>query len=116
MIDQTKDEEMEKLVEQLAIRLTETLKNLSTIPQQYLSIKDTAKYTGLSHDYIRDQITKGLLPASDVGTPGRSTWRLSIADIDKFMQDRKAGAIAAPTLRNAPRAALPPSSHFRQKK
>jgi excisionase family DNA binding protein len=62
------------------------------LAQRYLSIKDAAAYTGLSTDWIRDQIkVHRTLPAANVGTADRPVYRLDREDIDALMQRLKTG-------------------------
>jgi excisionase family DNA binding protein len=62
----------------------------------WLSIKQAATYMSLSQDHVRRAVLGGTLPASNVGTPDRALYRISREAIDRWMQEREAGAILTP--------------------
>lgn len=55
-----------------------------------LGIKDIAAELGISEMQAHKLVTKGLLPAVNIGTGKRSFWRVQRADFDQYMADQKA--------------------------
>lgn len=74
--------------------------------QKYFSVKDTAKYVGLSEDKVRDWIAYGLLPCSNVGSPDRPVYRIDRIDVEELMKKLKVVPV-----RTTGSIALPFSSH-----
>lgn len=68
----------------------------ATIPREWLSIKQVAEVTSLSADHIRRHVVGGTLPCTNVGTPDRPLYRISLKDLETFMNQRRAGALAPP--------------------
>lgn len=66
-----------------------------------LSIKQAAKAVNLSESHIRRVIARGELPASNVGTAARPTWRIARADLDAWIEAKRGGSPRIP-----PRAEL----------
>ena len=114
MIDQvSKDPEIRKLVMELAKEVTREMRQEKGVTQEYFSVKDTAKYTGMSEDYIRTRIVRGMLPAANCGSSRRQCWRIAKVDIDEFMTRQKNEPIDAPVLKNCTtKSKLPPSPHY----
>jgi hypothetical protein len=67
-----------------------------------LSIKQVARSVNLSESHIRRAIARGVLIASNVGTAARSTWRLSLVDLEAWLGSKKGG-----------HPKVPPSSDFK---
>ena len=61
-----------------------------------LSVKEAAKAVNLSESHIRRAIARGELPASNVGTAARPTWRIARADLDAWIEARKGGSPKVP--------------------
>jgi excisionase family DNA binding protein len=55
----------------------------------YLSIKGTAQITALSDSHIRQAVTCGELPASNVGTARRPIYRIAKTDLSEWLESRK---------------------------
>lgn len=55
-----------------------------------LGIKDIAAELGISEMQAHKLISKGRLPAVDIGTGKRSFWRVERSDFDKYLADQKA--------------------------
>lgn len=76
------------------------------VVQNYFSVKDTAKFVGLSTDKVRDWIAYGVLPCSNVGTPDRPVYRIAKEAIVELMKKLENGPV-----RTKMNEALPFSSH-----
>ncbi|OAI54976.1 hypothetical protein AYO44_13890 [Planctomycetaceae bacterium SCGC AG-212-F19] len=58
---------------------------------EFISIKQAAGVAGLSATKIRREIKAGRLPASDVGTPRRSHYRIRKTDLQIWLETNKGG-------------------------
>lgn len=61
--------------------------------REFLTPAEVAARLGLTKvDVVRAWITRGELPASNVASDpnGRATWRIAAADLDAFLQHRRA--------------------------
>jgi excisionase family DNA binding protein len=71
-------------------RLHELLEcHVALLDETYVSIKRTAKITGLSDSHIRQAVISGDLPASNVGTTKRPVYRIGKADLAAWLEGRK---------------------------
>jgi excisionase family DNA binding protein len=61
-----------------------------------LSIQQAAKAVNLSESHIRRVVTRGELPASNMGTAARPTWRIARADLDAWIEARKGASPRVP--------------------
>ena len=55
----------------------------------YITIERAAEFTDISDSYLRRVIRSGELPASNIGTATRPTWRIARKDLDEWMQRRQ---------------------------
>jgi excisionase family DNA binding protein len=62
-----------------------------SIPPALMSIKDAAIYIGMSGPYVRRAVTSGSLPVYNLGSQARPYYRIKIADLEKWVEDRKHG-------------------------
>jgi len=65
-----------------------------SVEQNYFSVKETAKFVGLSTDKVRDWIVQGVLPCSNVGTPDRPIYRIAKDEIRNLMKRLESGPIS----------------------
>jgi len=109
------EERIAKAVEERLTTLVEKLKtNLGRPQQEWLSISQAAQVVSLSGTHIRRAIVGGMLPASNVGTPDRPTYRIHRNDLNAWMEKRKHGALPTPRRkRKAEPRPMPRSPHFR---
>ena len=85
--------------------------------QEWFSIKEAAKLTGLSEDHIRRAVVGGVLPCSNVGTPSRALYRISRDSVARWMKEREVGPKPPPRRKKdvGPRP-LPFSPHVHRSK
>jgi excisionase family DNA binding protein len=57
---------------------------------QHMSIKEVAAELNISTMQAHNLVTKGRLPAIDVGKASRSYWRISREDFNKYLADERA--------------------------
>jgi excisionase family DNA binding protein len=67
----------------------------------YVTIERAAEITTISDSHLRRVIRSGELPASNIGTAARPTWRISRKDLDDWMQRKQGESPKLP-----PRSAL----------
>jgi excisionase family DNA binding protein len=77
---------------------------------EFYSIRQAAKVVGVSADHLRRAVTNGVLPASNVGTMSRPTYRISRADLLAWVERGKAGATLPASRR---KTVIPQSRHHR---
>lgn len=116
MIKELTDPEIDIIVEKLAKKLTDNLKSLIPVKPEYLSVKDAATYCGMSVDHLREQINMGEIPATNIGSPDRATYRISLTNLEEFMKRKEAGALCPPSVRKSRREGLPTSPHLGRKR
>jgi excisionase family DNA binding protein len=71
----------------------------------YLSIKGAAEAIDVSATHIRRAVVSRDLPASNVGSEARPTYRISREDLDAWMRRRREGPVTRA-------AAVPASRHY----
>jgi excisionase family DNA binding protein len=86
-------ERLNRIEEQIS-RLSEQAR--SREPNALLSIKEASRVVALSDSHIRRAITKGDLPASNVGTKARPLWRIARSDLHAWLEGRKGGTSGVP--------------------
>jgi excisionase family DNA binding protein len=64
----------------------------------YLTIRAAAKLGSVSESAVRRAIWRGDLPAWDISSGRRTTWRIARADFDVWMRRRGRRPIEAPPL------------------
>ena len=75
-----------------------------------MSIKQASEAVNLSETHLRRAISKGELAAINVGSAGRSTWRIAHRDLEAWVQTKKGGPPKVPPrsdLKNLIRRHLP---------
>jgi excisionase family DNA binding protein len=71
-------------------RLHELLeRQVTLLDEAYLPIKRAAQITALSNSHIRQAVTCGELPASNVGTARRPIYRIAKTDLSAWLESRK---------------------------
>lgn len=86
-----------QLLEEKVIPLLERLvKAFEKRPQasgepEYLNLTEAARLTGFSYDHVRRAVERGDLPAADKGTGKKRVWRISRADLDRWMAKDRGG-------------------------
>lgn len=116
MISQLTDAEIDRLAEKLAKKLTRFLKELVVTKPEFLSVKDAAIYCGMSVDHVREQIHLGRIPANNISSNDRPTYRVSVENLDKFMVERQAEPLCPPSVRRTRQESLPVSPHLGRKR
>jgi excisionase family DNA binding protein len=109
------EEQLVAVLDRLLRPLVERLEKVSEQPrQEWFSIEQAGKLTGLSSDHIRRAVTGGVLPASNMGTPDRPLYRLSRENIQAWMKEREAGPKPPPRRKKTSeeRGPLPFSRHI----
>jgi len=64
--------------------------------QEWFSIEEVARMTGLSDDHMRRHVTSGLLPVSNQGTYDKPYYRIHRRDVDEWMTKRRESPSPAP--------------------
>jgi excisionase family DNA binding protein len=77
-------------------------------PPEFYSIKGAAGVVGVSSDHIRRAVVGGILPASNIGTPSRPTYRIARTDLLAWVEKGKAGGF---TPASRKRSVIPRSRH-----
>lgn len=90
--------DLEMFIENMALRISHILPKEPSPQGDYMTVREVAKRTRLSPRYIRKQIHIGALPAANLGTSFRSIFRISAADLDYFMDERKCREFGNPSL------------------
>jgi len=67
-----------------------------TMSQEFLAVKDAARFTGLSSSHVRRAIYSGILPAANQGSSARPIWRIARKDLLDWMERKKGGAARLP--------------------
>ena len=83
----TNEETTLVLLEQLQAKVDAL--QVSLQPPEYYSIKQAAKVIDVSPDHIRRAVLGGILPASNIGTTARPTYRIARIDLLAWVGKRK---------------------------
>jgi excisionase family DNA binding protein len=106
------DDDAIRSLEALAARLEALADALQCPAPEFYSIKQAAQVVSVSADHIRRAVTGGWLPASNVGTPARPTYRISRADLLAWVDQGKSGGVLASRRKVTP---LPASRHHHRR-
>jgi excisionase family DNA binding protein len=63
---------------------------------EFVSIRQAARLTGLSSSHVRRAVVSGELPASNVGSAARPTYRISRTDMEDWMNRKRGGTTSVP--------------------
>ncbi len=95
------EDRVDAVVERLLTPLMQKLEKKSDLPaQEWFSIRQTARLTGLSEDHVRRHVTAGLLPVVNQGTYDKPLYRIHRRDIDDWMAKRREAPHPAPRKKN----------------
>jgi excisionase family DNA binding protein len=64
------------------------------VSSKYLTAQEIADELGISLDHAKKLITKRRIPAVNIGIGERDFWRVSRADLDKYLDDQRAETAA----------------------
>lgn len=105
-------QELSLYIDVIVDRLAVKLPSISNITKAYFNLNEASTYTGLSHDYLRDQIYAGRLMASDLGTKKKPMWRVAKTHLDSFMTQEMSMKENSQLSMTETHARLPPSKHW----
>jgi excisionase family DNA binding protein len=102
MDDVQLEDRIARAVEERITPLLDKLKEALKGPQQeWFSIEQASVLTGLSPDHVRQHVTAGMLPVSNMGTFEKPYYRIHRKDIDEWMAKRREAPNPAPRRKKA---------------
>lgn len=99
-------------IDTIVQRLAERLITNPPVFKAYYSLKEAAKYTSSSTDFIMDAIRDGRLVASDLGTKKKKMWRVSRENLDLLISQHEVQPTVKVSESKRHANSLPPSKYW----